>query len=91
MQKEFWNFLKKEKATTFGGVPYTYQILDRLRFFSMNLPSLRYLTQAGGKLSADLSLKVATSAAEKGFKFVVMYGQTEATACMSYLPRSCNR
>lgn len=86
MQKEFWNFLKKEKATTFGGVPYTYQMLNRLRFFNMNLPSIRYITQAGGKLSADLSLKVATSAAEKGFKFVVMYGQTEATARMSYLP-----
>jgi len=86
MQKEFWNFLKSEKATTFGGVPYTYQMLDRLRFFNMDLPSLRYLTQAGGKLSYDLSLKFASKAKEKGIDFIVMYGQTEATARMSYLP-----
>lgn len=88
MQKEFWSFLKEQKATTFGGVPYTYQMLDRLRFFNMDIPSLRYLTQAGGKLSYDLSLKVATKARDKGIGFIVMYGQTEATARMSYLPAS---
>lgn len=88
MQKEFWSFIKEQKATTFGGVPYTYQMLDRLRFFNMDIPSIRYLTQAGGKLSYDLSLKVATKAMEKGFDFIVMYGQTEATARMSYLPPS---
>ena len=85
MQKEFWTFLKEQQATTFGGVPYTYQMLDRLRFFNMDLPSLRYLTQAGGKLSYELSLKVATAAKEKGIAFIVMYGQTEATARMSWL------
>ena len=86
MEKEFWTFLKEQKATTFGGVPYTYQMLDRLRLFNMDLPSLRYLTQAGGKLSYELSLKVATKAREKDIDFIVMYGQTEATARMSYLP-----
>jgi len=88
MQKEFWSFLKEQKATTFGGVPYTYQMLDRLRFFNMDIPSLRYLTQAGGKLSYDLSLKVAIKSMEKGIDFIVMYGQTEATARMSFLPAS---
>jgi len=88
MQKEFWSFLKEQKATTFGGVPYTFQMLDRLRFFNMDIPSLRYLTQAGGKLSYDLSLKVAMKARDKGIDFIVMYGQTEATARMSYLPAS---
>ncbi|NBK25753.1 MAG: AMP-dependent synthetase, partial [Spirochaetia bacterium] len=86
MQKEFWSFLKEQEATTFGGVPYTYQMLDRLRFFNMDIPSIRYLTQAGGKLSYDLSHKMAAKAREKGIDFIVMYGQTEATARMSYLP-----
>ncbi len=86
MQKEFWNFLKLQKATTFGGVPYSYQILKRLRLFSMDFPSLRYLTQAGGKLSYELSLEMATKCKDKGIKFIVMYGQTEATARMSYMP-----
>lgn len=86
MQKEFWQQLKRFDATSFGGVPYTYEMLDRLRFFRMTLPSLRYVTQAGGKLSPELHEKFALWAQENGKKFVVMYGQTEATARMSYLP-----
>lgn len=85
-QKEFWLQLKKHEATSFGGVPYTYEILDRLRFSRMELPSLKYMTQAGGKLSPKLHKKFAQYAAEQNIKFVVMYGQTEATARMAYLP-----
>jgi acyl-coenzyme A synthetase/AMP-(fatty) acid ligase len=86
MDRSFWDALKKQGATTFGGVPYTYEMLKKLRFGGMNLPSVRYLTQAGGKLSAGLSLEFADICAGKGMKFIVMYGQTEATARMSYLP-----
>lgn len=86
MQKEFWNFFKEQKATSFGGVPYTYEILDRLRFCRMNLPSLRTMTQAGGKIVPELHKKLAEYAAENGKNFVVMYGQCEATARMGYLP-----
>ncbi len=86
LQKEFWDFFKKNKATSFGGVPYTYEMLKKLRFFSMDLPSLKTMTQAGGKLSSELHRQFAEYAAEKGKRFIVMYGQTEATARMSYLP-----
>lgn len=86
MQKEFWQQLKEYEATSFGGVPYTYEMLDRLRFFRMQLPSLKTLTQAGGKLAPVLHEKFAKWAQEKHKNFVVMYGQTEATARMSYLP-----
>lgn len=86
MDKEFWTLLKSNKATTFGGVPYTYEMLKKLRFERMDLPSLQVLTQAGGKLSPDISKEFATICDNKGIKFVVMYGQTEATARMSYLP-----
>lgn len=86
MQKEFWSFFKNQKASSFGGVPYTYEMLDRLRFFRMDLPSLRYSTQAGGKLTPELHKKFAEYAAGKGIKFIVMYGQCEATARMGYLP-----
>ncbi len=86
MQKEFWKFFKEENATSFGGVPYTYEILDKLRFMRMNLPSLRTMTQAGGKLSVELHEKFAGYAAGNGKNFVVMYGQCEATARMAYLP-----
>lgn len=86
LQKEFWEFFKETGATSFGGVPYTYEMLDKLRFFRMDLPSLRYMTQAGGKLSPELHKKFAQYALNNGKKFVVMYGQTEATARMAYLP-----
>lgn len=86
MQKEFWSFFKKQNATSFGGVPYTYEMLDRLRFYRMKLPSLRYMTQAGGKLIPELHAKFAEYAANNNKRFIVMYGQCEATARMGYLP-----
>ncbi len=86
MQKEFWQFFKEEGATSFGGVPYTYEMLDRLRFYRMDLQSLRTMTQAGGKLTPELHAKFADYAARNGKDFVVMYGQCEATARMGYLP-----
>lgn len=86
MQKEFWKFFKEQQATSFGGVPYTYEMLDKLRFMRMNLPSLRTMTQAGGKLTPELHAKFAQYAAEQSKNFIVMYGQCEATARMGYLP-----
>ena len=86
VQKEFWDFLKGKEATSFGGVPYTYEMLDRLRIYRMDIPSVTTMTQAGGRLSPELHAKYAKYAKEKGKKFIVMYGQCEATARMSYLP-----
>lgn len=86
LQKEFWDFFVNEKATTFGGVPYTYEMLDKLRFCKMNLTHLEYMTQAGGKISEKLHRRFAEYAEQSGKKFIVMYGQSEATARMGYLP-----
>lgn len=86
MEKEFWQFLKAEKATSFSGVPYTYEILKKLRFFRMDLPFLKTMTQAGGKLNIEINQEFAEYCQTTGKRFFVMYGQTEATARMSYLP-----
>lgn len=86
MDKGFWSLFKEQEATTFGGVPYIYEMLKRLRFGRMDLPSLRYITQAGGKLSKELALEFSEICREKGIKLIIMYGQTEATARMAYLP-----
>lgn len=86
MENAFWDLLKEQKATTFGGVPYIYEMLKKLRFNRMELPSLRYLTQAGGKLSPELAEEFFDICCQKKIKFIVMYGQTEATARMSWLP-----
>lgn len=85
-QREFWNFLKEQQATSFGGVPYTYEMLNRMRFTRMQLPSLRTMTQAGGKLTPELHRVFAEFCQNNGMQFIVMYGQCEATARMSYLP-----
>ena len=86
MEKGFWPFLKEQKATSMSGVPYTYEILKKLRLFRMDLPSLKTLTQAGGKLNNELNKEVSEYCLQTNKRFFVMYGQTEATARMSYLP-----
>lgn len=85
-QREFWNFMKEQKATSIAGVPYTYEMLKMMRFFRMDLPYLKTMTQAGGKLNKDIVKEYIEYAQKTGKKFFVMYGQTEATARMSYLP-----
>jgi len=87
IDKEFWKVLNLNNITTFGGVPYTFQMLDRIGFENMELSSLKTITQAGGKLDKNLSLKFAKICEKKLIDFIVMYGQTEATARMSYLPQ----
>ena len=85
-QREFWNFMKENQASSIAGVPYTYEMLKMLRFFRMDLPYLKTMTQAGGKLNKDIAKEYIEFAQSKGKRFFVMYGQTEATARMSYLP-----
>lgn len=85
-QREFWNFAKEQKATSIAGVPYTYEMLKRLRFFRMNLPELKTMIQAGGKLNAAYVKEYVDFAEQNDKEFVVMYGQTEAAPRMSYLP-----
>lgn len=86
VQRDFWTLFAEYEATSFGGVPYTYEMLDKLQFFRRKLPSLRTMTQAGGKLLPVLHKKFAEYADKEGKKFIVMYGQAEATARMGYLP-----
>ena len=85
-EKEFWEMAEKYEATSMAGVPYTYEMFERLRLMQMDLPHLKTLTQAGGHLHEELQKKYAEWAAETGRRFFVMYGQTEATARMSFIP-----
>jgi long-chain acyl-CoA synthetase len=81
----FAQSLREQSVTSIAGVPYTYQILHRTGFQLQDLPALRTLTQAGGRLDDRLTQTFATIAMEKGWRFFVMYGQTEATARISYV------
>lgn len=81
----FWNLVREQRATSLHGVPHTFALLDRIGA-AMDLPSLRYVTQAGGRLDPAQVRRWAAIGAGQGWRFVVMYGQTEATARMAYLP-----
>lgn len=79
------NDINKYKCTGFAGVPSHYQILLRKTrdFKTSKFPSLRYVTQAGGKLHVTFINEFVAAFPE--IEFFVMYGQTEATARLSYL------
>ncbi|AQT75533.1 AMP-binding protein [Streptomyces sp. fd1-xmd] len=82
----FWELFRSCRGTTFAGVPYTFDLLDRVGFDTMDLPHLRYVTQAGGRLAPDRVERYAALGHAAGWELFVMYGQTEATARMAYLP-----
>ena len=82
----FWSFIKEKHATSFTGVPYSFQILNMMRFFRMDLPDLELLTQGGGKMERHLNLKFAEYCRDNGKRWIATYGQSECTARMAYLP-----
>ena len=82
----FWELFRNRGATSFAAVPYTFELLERVGFADMDLPSLRYVTQAGGRLAPEQVRSYAEQGRRKGWDLFVMYGQTEATARMAYLP-----
>ncbi|MGP4032897.1 AMP-binding protein [Pseudarthrobacter sp. 1C304] len=82
----FWDLVRTEHVTSFAAVPYTFELLERAGFADMDLPSLRYITQAGGRLAPERVRAYAQLGRRRGWDLFVMYGQTEATARMAYLP-----
>ncbi|NMH98334.1 AMP-binding protein [Pseudonocardia sp. K10HN5] len=82
----FWSAFREHRATSLHGVPHTFDLLDRIGFDRLELPSLRYVTQAGGRLPAHQVRRFAELGERTGWDLFVMYGQTEATARMAYLP-----
>ena len=84
LDKGFWATLKE--ATSFTGVPYSYEILTKMRFTRMDLPNLKVITQGGGKLTEAMWNTLAQYTADKGKQFIATYGQSECTARMAYLP-----
>lgn len=84
--KKFWDFFKLYKSTSITGVPYTFETLKRIPFFTMDLPSLRMISQGGGKLEAGMMREYVEYIEKKGGKYYATYGQTEGSARMTFLP-----
>ena len=86
LEQAFWDVVREHGCTSFAGVPYSYQLLDRIGFDRFDLPSLKTMTQAGGKLDDGRVERFHGLMAARGGRFFVMYGQTEATARIAILP-----
>lgn len=86
LEREFWNDVNTHGVTSLAAVPYQYEMLRRLRFDPARYPSLRTLTQAGGRLRSELITDFHERMAAVGGRMFVMYGQTEAGPRMTTLP-----
>lgn len=86
VQREFWSECDTFGFSSIAGVPFVYEMLDRIGFRKKQYPSLKYMTQAGGNLNAKTKERFAGYCAENNIALYIMYGQTEATARISYVP-----
>ncbi|MBD3945708.1 AMP-binding protein [Nocardioides ganghwensis] len=82
----FWDLFSRTGATTLAGVPHTFDLLAASGFEARDLPTLRQVTQAGGRLAPDDVRRWSRLGRTRGWDLVVMYGATEATARMAWLP-----
>ncbi len=86
VDERFWELSRRHRASSFAGVPYTFELLESVGFDAEDLPDLRHITQAGGRMPPERVRRFAELAQRTDFELFVMYGATEATARMSYLP-----
>jgi long-chain acyl-CoA synthetase len=86
LQREFWDVVERHSCTSLAGVPYTYEMLLKTGLLTSKGRGFKTLTQAGGRLAEAHVREVRELAEKRGWRFFVMYGQTEATARISYVP-----
>jgi acyl-coenzyme A synthetase/AMP-(fatty) acid ligase len=86
IRPSFWDAFEAYGCTSFAGVPYSYALLERTGWDRRALPTLRTMTQAGGRLDPESQLRMHVELGKRGARFVVMYGQTEATARIAWVP-----
>lgn len=87
MIKEFWEDAEKHQVTSFSGVPFHYEVLLRMGWENLPFSSLRTMTQAGGKLEEKRMERVYKECQKHSIDFFTMYGQTEASPRISFVPK----
>lgn len=85
-EPEFWQIFDEHHCTSFAGVPHSYELIEKSGVRTAERKTLRYSTQAGGRLEPSRVKALTEQSQKEGWQFFVMYGQTEATARMAYLP-----
>ena len=88
VSQEFWELFNQYAVTSFAGVPTSYKFLKQMRWSPAKYKSLRYVTQAGGRLHDDDRKYFLDLFESNGIDFMIMYGQTEATARITICPPS---
>lgn len=78
IEAEFWDLAREQGCTSLPGTPHHYRMLDRLGLDALDTPSIRVLTQAGGRLDPVVAARMHALMSGRGGRFYVMYGQTEA-------------
>ena len=86
MDPLFGDWIRRERITDIQGVPFLYEMLDKLGFFASLPDSLRLATMGGGKARESLQEKMNAVFAERGVRFYALYGQTEGTTMLTKLP-----
>ena len=86
LAREFWQLVEDQNITDFSGVPFMYETMRRMKFSTVVLENLKCVTQAGGRLDPKLTRHFKTIFGNAGIQYFTMYGQTEASPRISYLP-----
>lgn len=86
LSREFWGEVETHGVTDISGVPFTFETLRRMRFSDALLKQLACVTQAGGRLDPKLTRHFRRLFGDAGVKYFTMYGQTEASPRIAYLP-----
>ena len=82
----FLEALRDRRCTNFPGVPHSFELLESVGFRDESFPDLRLMTVAGGRMPEQMVRRYRDHLAASGKQLFVMYGQTEATARIAYLP-----
>ena len=85
LSREFWSDFKKNKISSFNGVPYAYKLIEKLNIKIFSNKNIKYLTQAGGELEEEIKKKFIKKCLKSNIRFYCMYGQTEASPRISFL------
>lgn len=89
--RQFWTLLDRAGGTVAGAVTSTYRFLRSTGWDPARHPTLRLLLQAGGPVDGETRNYCRSRVARHGGEFIPMYGQTEATARIAYLPAALAR